>query len=82
MTAPLTIALDAMGGDFGPQVVIPGAHLSLIRHPDTRFIFFGVEELIAKELANFPDLRAQSEIVHTEFMKPHNLNLPLFTALT
>lgn len=66
MTAPLTIALDAMGGDFGPQVVIPGAHLSLIRHPDTRFLFFGVEELIAKELANFPDLRAQSEIVHTD----------------
>ena len=25
MTRPVTIALDAMGGDHGPSVVIPGA---------------------------------------------------------
>ena len=29
MTRPVTIALDAMGGDHGPSVVIPGAALTL-----------------------------------------------------
>ena len=43
MGSPVTIALDAMGGDFGPSVVIPAAALSLIRHPDTHYIFFGRE---------------------------------------
>ena len=41
MTHALTIAMDAMGGDAGPEVVIPGAAISLIRHPDIRFLFFG-----------------------------------------
>ena len=34
----LTIALDAMGGDLGPDMVIPGAALSAIRHPQMRFL--------------------------------------------
>ena len=31
------IALDAMGGDVGASVVIPGAAISLIRHPTPNF---------------------------------------------
>ena len=31
----IRISLDLMGGDFGPQVVIPGAAKALDRHPDT-----------------------------------------------
>ncbi len=34
-----TLALDAMGGDHGPEVVIPGAAISLVRHPQLSFIF-------------------------------------------
>ena len=41
MTEPRTIALDAMGGDHGPKVVVGGATLSLERHPELSFIFFG-----------------------------------------
>ena len=33
MTRKVRIALDAMGGDHGPRVVIPGAALALERHP-------------------------------------------------
>ncbi len=29
MASPKTIALDAMGGDHGPEVIVPGAALSL-----------------------------------------------------
>ena len=41
MPQKVRIALDAMGGDHGPSVVIPGADLSLTRHPDTEFILVG-----------------------------------------
>jgi phosphate acyltransferase len=40
----ITISLDAMGGDFGPSVVIPGAAIALERHPDLRFVIFGIPE--------------------------------------
>lgn len=66
MTVPLTIALDAMGGDQGPKVVVPGADLSLVRHPDIRFLLFGPEDVIRQELADYPRLRESCEIVHTD----------------
>ena len=40
------IALDAMGGDVGASVVIPGAAIALARHPDTEFLLFGDRALI------------------------------------
>jgi glycerol-3-phosphate acyltransferase PlsX len=66
MGAPVTIALDAMGGDKGPSVAVPGAALSLVRHPDAAFILFGNEAAIAAQLAEHPALAAVSRIVHTE----------------
>ena len=66
MSAALTIALDAMGGDHGPEVVIPGAELSLIRHPDIRFIFYGVQASIQPLLDARPALAARSQVVHTD----------------
>ena len=46
MAQKVRIALDAMGGDFGPAVVVPGADISLARHPDTEFVLFGDEAVI------------------------------------
>ena len=66
MGAPVTIALDAMGGDHGPSVVVPGAALALVRHPDLRFILVGDAGLIQAELASHPALAARAEIVHTD----------------
>lgn len=60
------IALDAMGGDFGPEVVIPGAAISLSRHPNLRFKFFGDRVRIEAELRNCPELAACCEIIHTD----------------
>ena len=65
MAASLTIALDAMGGDHGPKVVVPGAARSLVRHPDLSFLLFGDEAKIAPELANHAALKEKSRIVHT-----------------
>ncbi len=67
MGSPVTIALDAMGGDFGPSVVIPAAALSLIRHPDTEYIIFGREPEIRHHLSMNSPLARVSKIVHTDF---------------
>ena len=62
----LTIALDAMGGDLGPDMVIPGAALSAIRHPGFRFLLFGDRARIAPLLERHPKLKERSEIRHTD----------------
>ena len=49
-----------MGGDFGPQVVIPGAAKALDRHPDISFVFYGLKEQCDPVLAKFPKLREKS----------------------
>jgi phosphate acyltransferase len=66
MTRPRTISLDAMGGDGGAGVVVPGAAKAFEHHPDVRFVFFGHRARIEAELAAHPALRAGSSIVHTD----------------
>jgi glycerol-3-phosphate acyltransferase PlsX len=66
MPQKVRIALDAMGGDVGATVVIPGAATSLIRHPDTEFLLFGDRALIETQLAKHSALKAVSRIVHTD----------------
>jgi phosphate acyltransferase len=66
MPQKVRIALDAMGGDVGASVVIPGAAASLTRHPDTEFLLFGDRGLIEAQLAKHPALKAASRVVHTD----------------
>jgi len=66
MPQKVRIALDAMGGDAGASVVIPGAAVSLTRHPDTEFLLFGDRALIEAQLAKYPALKAASRVFHTD----------------
>jgi phosphate acyltransferase len=66
MPQKVRIALDAMGGDIGASVVIPGTAISLSRHPDTEFLLFGDRALIEPQLAKHPDMQAVSRIIHTD----------------
>jgi phosphate acyltransferase len=66
MGAPVTIALDAMGGDHGPSVVIPAAAITAIRHPEARFLLVGDSARIEPELRAHPALAAKSKVVHTD----------------
>ena len=66
MPSKVRIALDAMGGDAGAAVVIPGAAISLQRHRDTEFLLVGDRAKIEPELARYPELKAASKIVHTD----------------
>jgi phosphate acyltransferase len=62
----LTIALDAMGGDHGPDTVVPGAAIAAERHPGFSFQFYGDEAKIAPLLARHAKLQAVSTIVHAD----------------
>jgi glycerol-3-phosphate acyltransferase PlsX len=43
MSIKATIALDAMGGDFGPEVVVPAAAQVISKHKNLRIILVGDE---------------------------------------
>lgn len=65
MPGPKTLALDAMGGDHGPEVIVPGAALALERYPNMRFILFGDEARITRLLSDHRSLQAATQVVHT-----------------
>lgn len=52
----ITIAVDAMGGDIGPEVTIAGSALALKRYADMRLIFYGVAEKVEPVLKKYPEL--------------------------
>ena len=66
MPQKVRIALDAMGGDHGPSVVVPGAAVALAQHPDTSFILFGDQAKIDPLLAAHPQLKGACRLVHTD----------------
>jgi glycerol-3-phosphate acyltransferase PlsX len=66
MPQKVRIALDAMGGDVGASVVIPGAAIFLTRNSNTEFLMFGDRAVIEPQLALHPPLKAASRVVHTE----------------
>lgn len=51
MMRPLTISLDAMGGDIGPDVVVPAALNVLDAHPNLRLILAGHSDILSAKLA-------------------------------
>jgi glycerol-3-phosphate acyltransferase PlsX len=51
MTRPLTIALDGMGGDIGPDVVVPAALEVLRSRPENlKIILVGQEDILSAKL--------------------------------
>jgi phosphate acyltransferase len=66
MAGIATIALDVMGGDHGPAVVVPAAEIARLRAPNVRYLLIGDQARIEAELVKLPHLRAVSEIIHTD----------------
>ena len=66
MSQLVRIALDAMGGDHGPAVVVAGAELALARRPDSTFLFFGNRAQVEPLVAKHPALQSASRVVHAE----------------
>jgi phosphate acyltransferase len=63
---PPRIAIDAMGGDVGPAVMVAGAALAHKRRPDLCFLMFGDKAAIHAELGKHSDLAGAVEIVHCD----------------
>ena len=68
MSDSVTIALDAMGGDRAPGIVVDGAELALERFPDARFLLFGAQDGVGPLLAQRPRLRERATLHHTAEM--------------
>ena len=62
----IRISIDAMGGDFGPDVVMPGLLKVAERRPDVRFLIFGQEEAVSPNFLRYPRLRSVSDFVHCD----------------
>lgn len=75
MNAEAVLAIDAMGGDRAPEIVVRGLEIAAERHPRARFMIFGDERRAgpllkrAKRLADVASLRHAPEVVPNE-MKP------------
>ncbi|MGH7073154.1 MAG: phosphate acyltransferase PlsX [Stellaceae bacterium] len=63
---PITVALDAMGGDQAPISVVQGAAIASRRLPGTRFLLFGDEAKLAPLVARHRRLKERFDIRHTD----------------
>ena len=63
-SAVFSLAIDAMGGDDAPTMVVAGLSLAAERHPGARFLLAGDEAQLAKLLASYPRARAVCTIRH------------------
>ena len=66
MTGRIVIALDAMGGERAPEMVVKGAAIAQQRFPQAEFLFYGVDERIRAHLARLPKLAAHAIVHHTD----------------
>jgi len=64
---PTVISIDAMGGDFGPPVIVAGlaSEASDWRAKNLRFLLHGDEAAIARELGRHSEARTLAEVRHT-----------------
>lgn len=66
MSAGIIIALDGMGGDRAPDIVVKGAGIALQRCPHAHYLIFGAEHKIKPLLARMPRLAPRVTIRHTD----------------
>lgn len=63
---PLTIAIDAMGGDYAPGMVVQGLDHALARLDSAQFLLFGDENQLAPLLRRHRRVAQVSEVRHTD----------------
>ncbi|MEM7122686.1 MAG: phosphate acyltransferase PlsX [Pseudomonadota bacterium] len=66
MSGSLVLALDAMGGDNAPDMVVAGANVARVRYPNLQFRLFGNSEKLEKLLRRFPKLAQVATVVASE----------------
>ncbi|OOR99796.1 phosphate acyltransferase [Haemophilus paracuniculus] len=76
----LTLALDVMGGDFGPRIVIPAVATALNQHSMLSFLLYG-DQAIAQPYLNNLTAEQQRRITFVHTPQQISPDLPLATAL-
>lgn len=72
----LTLALDVMGGDFGPRITIPATLQALSTHPELSVRLYGDHNQINPFLSKIPaELSARLQLIHTEHVIDDTLAL-------
>ena len=66
MSDKVTIALDTMGGDRAPEMVLRGANIALRRFPQVYYRLYGVDSRIKPLLAKLPRLSERATVHHTD----------------
>lgn len=66
MANKLVIALDGMGGDGAPEIVVRGAAIARERLPSAHFLIFGKSELLSPLVEKEDLLRDCVEVRHTD----------------
>ena len=67
MSDYFTIAVDVMGGDFGPRVTVPATLQALKRHPQMSAILVGHSEAITPHLKKLTsDIACRVEVDHAD----------------
>jgi glycerol-3-phosphate acyltransferase PlsX len=66
VSAPVTISIDAMGGDAAPQVVVEGVRMAHERLPHVRYLLFGDAARIDPLLDRFPEIKGVCSVGHTD----------------
>ena len=66
MVKNVILAVDAMGGDDAPDMVVDGLDLARLINPKIGFVVFGDENKLAPLFNKYPELTSVSEIHHTK----------------
>lgn len=64
--ARFALAIDAMGGDKAPEMVIQGLELAAERHPEARFLLIGQEATLTGLLRNTKRALAACTVLHSD----------------
>src|SRR4030065_100781 len=63
----MKIAVDAMGGDFAPQLIVEGAVLAAKKY-GVKVVLVGDEDQVSKELSRYPTSKLPIYIHHAPFV--------------
>jgi glycerol-3-phosphate acyltransferase PlsX len=66
LAGKVVIAIDAMGGDHAPRMVIEGMDIARVRHPEARFLLHGDEAVLKPLVAAIPQLASVCDIHHAD----------------
>ena len=73
MSAVFTLAVDAMGGDRAPEIVVAGLNIAAERHPGAKFLLVGDEPRLTPLLRRYTRAATACTLRHTPDYIPSDM---------